>query len=61
MKSNETNYVDEAEQFKLDPLDFLQNYYAKNKLDTHLIFYDSYLEKITPFLQKHRYQKVYLF
>lgn len=57
--SNNTNYVDEADMFSENPMEWLNNNYSRDKVNTfpnYIILFDNIVPKIGPFLK--RYQLV---
>ncbi|KAJ5075100.1 gpi mannosyltransferase 3 [Anaeramoeba ignava] len=59
--SSEPNYVDEADRFFANPLDFLHKRFLSDPqnvhLPSHLILFDSILPKIESFLKENSYQE----
>lgn len=65
--SSEPNYVDQADQFKLDPAAFLNSHYdvdgktpSKPPLPTHVVLFARMLPQMSDFLQLHSFSKVSL-
>lgn len=62
--SDEIGYIDQADQFKADPLGFVTNYYdiegdstKKSPLPSHFILFDQYLPKLKKFFDKIDYHE----
>lgn len=57
--SDVVGYVDEADQFMADPLRFLSDLYDCDEplpLPSHLVLFDSLLNKLSSFLDNHYYE-----
>jgi len=62
--SNEINYLDEAERFKMDPLTFVSNYYhlddpktRSHSLPSHFVLFSSFLPSLESFFKRISYHE----
>ncbi|KAG6541769.1 hypothetical protein Mapa_016781 [Marchantia paleacea] len=56
--SDQADYIDEADRFKIQPTEFLTTMfsYENLQLPSHIVLYDSVDQKILPFLRGHSYR-----
>lgn len=57
-RPGDKDYVDEADRFYLDPLNFLQQHYKDKPLPSHLVMYNVLMPNIAPFLSDNHYSEV---
>lgn len=58
--SDQADYIDEADRFKIQPTEFLSTMFSVQNLQlpSHIVVYDSVDQKILPFLKEHSYRLV---